>query len=553
MKIHSSRLRKAKWKLTLPLEEARRNDEVISLASSQMLRWIDELNGIQNADLKAKAIRDEIRSLRKEKSSAVGRKKIKALYSELDVLQFKQDYLCLVVDRVSDFRRACKGFTVNGVKYERLLGTPGGVKVSTIVFVSSRLAPELRRRIDNGRDLAKKFIPAKLEAYRALTCSASTPVSWPSGILVVPDVKVTFDDDVINLISSCDGEPQMSDVVRQAITLTPSDGCGMMSPELAERWSAELGLGYLMSGCCCRCSFTKGMLFTFPFHEYAKMIEGRVGNDAKNADTTVGNDAINADTNIVKDAWGNDVDVRNVELVLTTSMLKLWDSYGSIEEYISKCHENGYTFAVTKACPEHLESERATNYQFIQSFELSDEDINELIKPTTDEFLDVLGDDWRKAVLFAAGMGLSGNNVRKLPDDYIKALMIQHDVIDDPYVRKNLYSLIKSRIDEAKVGVIKVHGNYSMMSGDLYLLCQSIFQEPLTGILGAGEIYNAYWADSGSDALLGFRAPMSVHSNIRRLTPARNDEVRRWFRYMKTCTVMSAWSNEMNAMNGADL
>lgn len=507
-----------------------------------MLRWIDELNGIHDADLKAKAIKDEIRSLRKESSNAANRKKIKALYSDLDVLQFKQDYLCLVVDRVSDFKRACKGFTVNGVRYERMLGTPGGIKVSTVVFVSSRLAPELRRRIDNGRDLTKTFIPAKLEAYRALTCSASTPVSWPSGILVVPDVKVTFDDDVINLMSSCDGEPQMSEVVRQAVTLTPSDGCGMMSPELAERWSNELNLGYLMSGCCCRCSFTKGMLFTFPFQEYAKMIESRVQNDA-----------IGKDTNIVKDAWGNDIDIRNVELVLTTSMLKLWDSYGSIEEYVSNCHENGYTFAVTKACPERLESERATNYQFIQSFDLSDEDIDELIRPTTDEFLDVLGDDWRKAVLFAAGMGLSGNNIRKLPDDYIKAMMIQHDVIDDPYVRKSVYNLIKSRINEAKVGVIKVRGNYSMMSGDLCLLCQSIFQEPLTGVLRAGEIYNAYWADSGAEALLGFRAPMSVHSNIRRLVPARNDDVRHWFRYMKTCTVMSAWSNEMNAMNGADL
>lgn len=51
-KIHSSRLRKEKWKLTLPIDEARRNDEVISLADSQVLRWIDELNGITDADTK---------------------------------------------------------------------------------------------------------------------------------------------------------------------------------------------------------------------------------------------------------------------------------------------------------------------------------------------------------------------------------------------------------------------------------------------------------------------------------------------------------------------
>lgn len=31
-KIHSARLRKAKWNLTLPLAEARRNEEVVSLS-----------------------------------------------------------------------------------------------------------------------------------------------------------------------------------------------------------------------------------------------------------------------------------------------------------------------------------------------------------------------------------------------------------------------------------------------------------------------------------------------------------------------------------------
>ena len=44
-KIHSVRLRKAKWNLTLPLNEARKNDgDVIALSDSQVLRWIDELN-----------------------------------------------------------------------------------------------------------------------------------------------------------------------------------------------------------------------------------------------------------------------------------------------------------------------------------------------------------------------------------------------------------------------------------------------------------------------------------------------------------------------------
>ena len=198
-KIHSSRLRKERWKLSLPIEEARRNDEVISLADSQVLRWIDELNGITDADEQARKIKQEIRRVRKEPNSIQNKRVIKQLYTNLDKLQYKPDYMCLIIDKEKDYYRACKGFSINGVKYKRLLGTNGGIKNSTIVFVSERLVDELRRRIDNGRNPEAQLVPAKLEAYKALTCSASTPVSLPKGILVVNDCETEFLSDIVYL------------------------------------------------------------------------------------------------------------------------------------------------------------------------------------------------------------------------------------------------------------------------------------------------------------------------------------------------------------------
>ena len=98
-KIHSSRLRKERWKLSLPIEEARRNDEVISLADSQVLRWIDELNGITDADEQARKIKQEIRRVRKEPNSIQNKRIIKQLYTNLDKLQYKPDYMCLIIDK----------------------------------------------------------------------------------------------------------------------------------------------------------------------------------------------------------------------------------------------------------------------------------------------------------------------------------------------------------------------------------------------------------------------------------------------------------------------
>ncbi len=504
---------------------------MISLADSQVLRWLDELNGIEDAEMKAREIKAEIRMLRKEPNSVKSRKRVKALYEQLDAIQFKPDYLCVIIDRERDYRRACNGFSINGIGYQRLLGTNGGVKNETIVFISNRHADEIKRRIDNGRNLEQELVPAKLEAYKALTCSASIPVSMPKGILVVDDCKTEFLSDIIYLNDENDGEPTMEERKQVPVQLDESDGYGLMLPSLSKRWSEELGLDYMVSGVNTRFSWEKGMVFTFDFIDFAEKVAGSY---------------------IVKDAWGNEVDIRNVELMLTTSMLKLWSSYQSCDDYVQNCISNGYTFGIAKACPKELEGERTLNYQFIQSYDFSDDDIEQLIKPTMDEIREVLYADVTKTVLFLKGAGLNENNVSRLDNDYAKALMIDPRMIDDPYVQNAVYQMIKNRINEAKVGVLKVHGNYSIVCGDPYALCQSVFGLPVTGLLSAGEIYNKYWCDYGSDRLACYRAPMTCHNNIRLVRPHRSEDASYWYQHMTTCTLFNAWDTAAHALNGMD-
>ncbi len=530
-KLHSGRLRKARWRLTLPIAEARRNDEVIALADSQVLRWLDELNGITDAEEKVRRLRREIKDLRHAPNSVQSRKRIRQLYEELDGIQFKSDYICLIIDKEKDYHRAIKGFSINGIKYKRLLGTNGGVKNSTIVFISERHAEEIRRRIDNGRNMDAKLVPAKLEAYQALTCSASIPVSMPRGILVVNDCETTFRDDVVYLSDEDGGEPSMEERHGEEVTLCESDGYGLMTPELAARWSEELGLDYLMSGANTRLAWEKGMVFTFDFQEFAEKVAGGYR---------------------VKDAWGNEADIRNVELILTTSMLKLWECYGSCEEYVRSCISNGYTFGIAKVCPKELERERTLNYQFIQSYDLSDEDIERLTEPTAEEIRDVLYADIGKTLLFLKGRGLTEENVFKGENDFIKALMVEPEMLNDPYVQSGIYQAIKNRINEAKVGALKVHGNYSIVCGDPYSLCQHIFGLPVTGLLKAGEIYNKYWSDTGAEKLACFRAPMTCHNNIRLVRPNRSEEAKHWYRYLTTCTLFNSWDTAAHALNGMD-
>lgn len=531
-KISSARLRKAKWKLTLPLTEARKNDEIIALADNQVLRWLDELNGIEDADERAAEIKKEIRSLRRREDSVENRKAIRQLYQKLDAIQFKPDYLSLIIDREKDYWRACRGFSVNGISYRRLLGTTGGIKNSTIVFISERHHDEIERRINNGRDMTQKLVPAKLEAYKALACSASTPVSWPNGILVVKDFETVFHEDTIYLTDENDGEPMMEYQKDTEIHLNGSDGFGLMLPSLAKRWSEELGLDYTVSGLCSRASFEKGMLFTFDFLDFAENV---------------------AHSYLVRDVWGNEIDIRQVELIFTEGMLKLWQGYRSIDHYLSCCRENGYSVCVTKVCPKELEHQRTTNYQFLQPFDFSDADIEELIEPTVSEIHDVLGGNWVKAVLFLAGESVCSADPETMRPSIAKAIMADERVMGDPYVRAYIYQLIRNRINEAKIGVLNVHGNFSIISGDPYALCQSIFGMEVTGLLKAGEIYNRYWLDnSASEDLICFRAPMSVRNNIRKVRLSRSDEAAYWYRYIRTGTILNSWDSATAAMNGAD-
>ena len=532
-KIGSKRLVEANWDLHISRMEALENNELVALASSATLRMIDGLNGInyREKEIRIKQLKNEIGKLKQLPNTKANRDKLIAKQTEYNKLIFMEDYLCVVMDTKKDYDRALKGFKVNGIEYERLLSTSAGVKKSTIVFTSKRLKQQLTLQLNAERDLTKKFVPAKLEAYISLACSASIPVRDPKGVLVVHDVETTFYDDVI-LVNGLESiRPKVTVEKDYKTVLNACDGLGLMSPELAKMWAEDVQEDYLPAGVCLRNAFCKGMVFTFDFKAFAKEI---------------------AQQEMVTDVWGNEHNINDIDLILTTSMLKLWDSYSSIDDYLEKAKRNHHEFALTKITPEVLDNEQTMNYQFLQSLELDDEDIYNLIKPTLDELDDIINYDYRKALVYLRGVSLTEKSVLRPPYDYTTAMMIDSRMLNDPYTYSKIRNNIKNRIDQAKLGVIAVNGNFSILSGDPYTLCQSMFNLPVTGLLKRGEIYSHYWQERGRTRVAGFRAPMTVHNNIVVMDIANNDEVNKWYKYMDTVTILNAWDNSCATLNGAD-
>lgn len=190
--------------------------------------------------------------------------------------------------------------------------------------------------------------------------------------------------------------------------------------------------------------------------------------------------------------------------------------------------------------------------QFIQSYHLTEEQVDELIQPTIEELRGILSGDYRKALLFMRGTQLDDESVERCDMNFANALMVEPRMYNDPYVRKRIYAMIERKITDAKIGVLSLHANYSIVCGDPYALCQNIFELPVTGLLKAGQIYNKYWVDAGSEYVACFRAPMSCHNNIRKMQVASTDEMAYWYRYMTTCTMLNAWDTTTAALNGCD-
>ena len=510
-------------------------NDIVALNDSQILRWICELNGIENLDYEVSKLKREIKFIKKQPKNKENKDKIKELYDKLYSLQYQKDYFCMIMNSDKDYDRANQGFKINGYKYHRLLGTNGGIKKSTITYIGENVFDEIVKRMDNGRDKTKPIIPAKLEAYQALICSGSIPVTQPR-ILVVNDCNVTFKENVIKISDECEGEPQLTHETDYEIDYCENDGYGLMSPDYSRIINRDLYgdefEGQTISGINTRYAWTKGMLFTFDFVEFAKRV--------------------NSENYMVMDAWGDWRDVRDYDVILTTSMVKLWDSYNDLEHFIECCNENHYQFSVAKTTPHELENVRNSNYQFLQTYDLTDKELYELCKPTIDEIQNVLGCDWRKAIVFAKGMYLNEDNVDYIDNDFIKALMIDKRLMNDPFVVKKLHLMIKKRISDAAKGSIKLNGNFAIVSGDLYSLAQSIFGLPVTGLLKSGEVYHKYWIDKGVDEIALFRAPMTCHNNIRRRNVVHNEEMDFWYQYDTTGIILNSWDTTCDATNGSD-
>ena len=494
-KIGTNKLKYSNWNLTISKKEAFKYQELISLFEAQEFRIM--ANKILNKDIR-----------------------------EID---FSKIFMQVVIDKKSDFGRATckKGVTVNGVNYRRFVGTTGGLKNNTLLFCNSQYVDKLNELCECKRNKDIPLVPAKYEAYKALTCSASQPICNPNGILVVRDCITKYFADVISLDDGIGSdEPSREIIKNKELENNVSDGFNLCTIEYMQRVGESLGVDYTPSGVCLRNAWLKGMLYPFPIIEFIEKY--------------------NNGNYLIEDIWGNIQDIRNCEMIVTESSLKLWSAYSSIDEYVNACEECGYGFSVTKISPHILEERRELNYQYLQSYDFTDEDIKELCAPTIQYLKDAMCGDYSSTIKF---LGITDNADI---NSWQRALFTSEYMMGDPYVIDSVHRFIKKKMNDAKIGKLFVDGNYQIASGDPFALMQSICGLEVTGLLKAGECYSKFWIDKNENEIVLFRSPMTSHNNIRMCQVNNSEECQYWYQYMDTIMIINGWDSFCMAENGED-
>jgi len=407
----------------------------------------------------------------------------------------------------------------------------GQARRNSVLFVDADYEIELKRILNNGRNDIE-ITPAKFNAYFALASSTALPVSTPY-FCVIPDYIVKRTEKV-EWVQEIDGKDDSIEETSKELEFNLFDGQGIISPRMAKQWADELELDYIPSCFIIRSNFIKGMVAVIDFMKFSDEI-GK---------------------HIIKDIYGNDINIRDMDVILTASQFKLWNAFGSLNEYTDNCKKNDLGWGVTRVTPKEEKHHTFLNYQFLQVLHLTNEQIQSLCKKTVDFFDKILSNNFDYALLYLLGdqvhRGYDENIFDKTDDKIVKALLLNNELIKDTYIQNFLQDSLNKKIKESYIGNLIIDGQYSMMVSDPYAFMQHLFSMPVEGVLKRNEHYNHYWKSRDENKIAGMRSPLVWRSEVDILNLVDSPMMNEWYKYLHECCIFNVHGIDMALLGGAD-
>ena len=517
----------------MTIEEARKSGLMISLADSQMLRSLRSIKGIDvDNSATIKDLNIQQKQLKRRDSSFENSMAIVSTIKQLDELLFVNEIISVVVDDIRHYHDIGRnGFVCNGKTYRRFVCGSGQARRNNALFIDENYFEALYQILDNNRDATVPITPAKYNAYFGLSSSSSQPVSTPY-FCVVPDCEIQRIERVDYIEEREEGDDTVTECDRE-VGFNLWDGQGIISPRLARQWAEELELDYIPGHFIIRANFIKGMVCVIDFHEFSD----------------------NIGIHIIEDIYGNKVNIRDMDIILTQSQFKLWNSYHSIAEYKQSCKENGLGWGVTRVAPKYENKYCFLNYQFLQVLNLDENQIQTISQKTIDYFNNVIDGDIEHSLLYLLGKKSDNPDpdiFDNIHDNVAQALILNNDLIEDPFIQNHLMRSLNKKIKQSYIGNLIIDGQYTMMISDPYAFMQYVFKLPVTGLLNRDEHYNRYWVDKGVDTVAAMRAPLTWRSEVNILKLKRSEDIDYWYQHLHNGNVYNVFGNDCLIHGGSD-
>lgn len=532
LKLDSARIRGNNYNLDISYNQAVANQEIVHIADSQLVRTINKLKNSKYSESYLNDLTSRKKSLSRKRNSKENRGAILQIINDIQNVLYITE---LVGVSFSNKRHADKiiknGFILNGNKYSAFMASSGMIRRNTTLFILDSIYKEIETIFDNGRNPDKEMVEVKFGVYFSLYSSSSLEVTFPR-IAIVKDklINIVREVDYTEIIgeNKVGIDPKIYPREME-IECNSFDGQGLVSPKFSKIWSSDLELDYIPSAFIVRASYLKGLCVTFDFHKLAK---------EKNIKQVV-------------DIYGNLVNIRDVDAIISESQFKLWSSYSSTNDYLDNCEKNDLGWGITRVSPKVDKTHAFSSYQFVQSLKIDDE--AEICEPTVN-WLSSLGKTKENILAYLMGEVEYSDGWFDRLDSSTQAILLENDLLEDAHFLKQIEKSISKKKHDSCMGRLVFQGNYQFMIGDCYAQCIHIFGLEDERLLDEGECYSQFWNERNADEIALVRSPNVHSSEVNRLNLKKTKEVQEWYKYITSGIIFPPYgvSLDMAILGGAD-
>lgn len=527
--MNSTTFAECDYNYNVTFRQARKNGQIVSIGDSQMLRSIRDVTNRTYDKMLVELLYNRRNEFKKQTPSKANYSVVQEIEKQILDVMFVPEYLSLVIDKKSHYKKIIKsGLMLNGKRYKRFSCSASQARVNTIILISEDIYELLHKRLSNDRKVIP-LNPSKENAYFGLTSSATTAVSEPR-ICVVPDCEI-IRKVYVNWVTKVE-EPLKDNTIEQKevdFEFNLFDGMGVISPKFANVWAEELGLDYTPATFCIRHSFVKGMVCQFDFVDFCNKVNGGEYR--------------------VSTIYGDTVDLRDVDVILTKSQFKMWNCYDSLDDYITKCHKNNLQWGISQYAPKHTKDILTLNYQSIQTLDLSKDDIKDLCSQTTEWASGILQNNVYYTILCMLGTNINEETFSRFMENsdmyWLKCLVLNHNLLKDKYVQDKIKANISAKLKNTFLGEVFVNGNYQCMISDPYAFMEHVCKLPVKGLLNNKQHYSRYWNNKNVTVVDAMRSPLTYRSEHNLLNFVKNKNTEYWYKYLTSGIVFNVFGDDV--------